>query len=109
VLTLYGIADPLAQGGGAAVSSAAAQANAQGLDPMPKPGFSGAAALDAQGHFAGIVELKSPVVSGPGVAPQATLIPASAVRAFLQAQGIAPANGHAAMEESIVRVICVRK
>jgi hypothetical protein len=108
-LTLYGIADPLAQGGGAAVSSAAAQLSGQGLDAAPKPGFSGAAALDAQGHFAGIVELKSPVVAGPGVVPQATLIPASAVRTFLQAQGIVPASGHAAMEESIVRVICVRK
>jgi hypothetical protein len=108
-VTLYGIADPLAQGGGSAVSSAAAQVSGQGLDTAPKPGFSGAAALDAQGHFAGIVELKSPVVAGPGVAPQATLIPASAVRTFLQAQGITPAGGHAAMEESIVRVICVRK
>jgi hypothetical protein len=108
-LTLYGIADPLAQGGGSAVSSAAAQVSEQGLDTAPKPGFSGAAALDAQGHFAGIVELKSPVVAGPGVAPQATLIPASAVRTFLQAQGITPAGGRAAMEESIVRVICVRK
>ena len=66
-LTLYGVADPLAQGGGAAVSSAAAQMSAQGLDTAPKPGFSGAAAVDAQGHFAGIVELKSPVVAGPGV------------------------------------------
>jgi hypothetical protein len=108
-LTLYGIADPLAQGGGAAVSSAAAQVSAQGLDPGPKPGFSGAAAVDGQGHFAGIVELKSAIVAGPGVAPQATLIPASAVRTFLQARGITPANGHTAMEESIVRVICVRK
>jgi hypothetical protein len=107
-VTLYGIADPLAQGGGAAVSSAAAQVSAQGFDPAPKPGFSGAAALDAQGHFAGIVELKSPVVAGPGVAPQATLIPASVVRTFLQAQGITPADGHAAMAQSIVRVICVR-
>jgi hypothetical protein len=43
------------------------------------------------------------------VAPQATLIPALAIRAFLQAQGIAPADGHAAMEESVVRVICVRR
>ncbi len=108
-LTLYGVADPLAQGGGAAVSSAAAQMSAHGLDTAPKPGFSGAAAVDAQGHFAGIVASKSAVVAGPGVAPQATLIPASVVRAFLQAQGIAPAGGHAATEESIVRVICVRK
>jgi hypothetical protein len=108
-LTLYGVADPLSQGGGAAVSGATAQTNTQGLDPPPKLGFSGAAAVDAQGHFAGIVELKSPIVAGPGGAPQATLIPAAAVRAFLQAQGIAAADGHAAMEESVVRVICVRK
>jgi hypothetical protein len=108
-VTLYGVADPLAQGGGAAVGSAAAQLSAQGLDPAPKPGFSGAAAVDAQGHFAGIVELKSAIVAGPGVAPQATLIPASAVRAFLQAQSVTPASSHAAMEESIVRIICVRK
>lgn len=108
-LELYGIADPLSQSGGTAVSSAAAQASAQGLDPAPKLGFSGAAAVDAQGHFAGIVELKSPVVAGPGGAPQAALIPAAVVRSFLQAQGITPADGHAAMAESIVRVICVRK
>jgi hypothetical protein len=42
------------------------------------------------------------------------LVPAVAVRAFLQAHGIAPAAGQlasnpAAMGESIVRVICVRK
>ena len=109
-LTLYGIADPLAQAGGGTPSSAVAQLTAQGLDPAPKLGFSGAAALDAQGRFAGIVELKSPVVAGAGaVAQQATLIPAAAVRAFLQTQGLAPAAGHAAMEQSIVRVICVRK
>ena len=108
-LTLYGVADPLSQGGGAAVSSTTAQVSTQGLDPAPKLGFSGAAAVDAQGHFAGIVELKSPIVAGPGGAPQATLIPAAAVRAFLQAQGMLPADGHAAIEESVVRVICVRK
>jgi len=108
-LTLSGVADPLSQSGGAAVSNATAQANAQGLDPAPKLGFSGAAAVDAQGHFAGIVELKSPIVAGPGGVPQATLIPATAVRTFLQAQGITPADSHAAMDQSVVRVICVRK
>ncbi len=109
-LTLYGIPDPLAQPGNGTVSSTAAQLNAQGLDPAPNCAFAGAAAVDAQGHFAGIVAMKAPVVAGIGpVALQATLVPADTVRGFLQAQGIAPAAGHAAMEQSVVRVICVRK
>lgn len=112
-LTLYGIADPLAQPGGATVASAAARLTAQGLDPVPKLGFAGAAAVDAQGGFAGIVALKPPVVAGIGpVTLEATLIPADAVRSFVQAHGIAPAitpaTGPATMEQSVVRVICVR-
>ncbi len=109
-LTLVGIADPLAQQGDVAVSSAGASLTAQGLVPAPKLGFSGAAAIDKQGRFAGIVELKSPIVAGAGsVAPQAALVPAAAVRGFLTAQGIAPTAGQAAIDQSIVRVICVRK
>ena len=110
-LTLAGIADPLAQaGGGAAVTTAPAHVTAQGVDPAPKLGFSGAAATDAQGRFSGVVELKSPIVAGTGaVTQQAALIPAEAVRAFLSAQGIPLAAGHAAIDQSIVRVICVRK
>ena len=109
-LTLYGIADPLAQPGDGTVSSAAAQLTAQGLDPTPKLGFNGAAALDAQGHFAGIVALNSPVVAGPGPVSRGTaLVPADAVRAFLTTQGISLAAGSAPIDQSIVRVICVRK
>jgi len=114
-LTLFGIAAPLAQPGDRTPTSAPAQSTAQGIAPAPKLGFSGAAAIDAQGRFAGIVALKAPVVAGTGaIPPQAMLVPAVAVRAFLQAHGIAPAAGQlasdpAAMGESIVRVICVRK
>ena len=109
-LTLYGIADPLAQPGDGTVSSAAAQLTPQGLSPAPKLGFAGAAALDAQGHFAGIVELNSPVVAGAGpVTLGAALVPADTVRAFLTAQGITLAAGSAPIDRSIVRVICVRK
>jgi hypothetical protein len=109
-LTLHGIADPVAQPGDGTVSSAAAQLTAQGLDPAPKLGFSGAAAFDAQGRFTGIVELKPPVVAGTGlVTLGATLVPADAVRAFLSAQGINAAAGSAPKDQSIVRVICVRK
>jgi hypothetical protein len=109
-LTLFGIADPLAQSGDGTVTSITAQLTAQGVEPAPKPGFSGAAAINAQGGFAGIVALKLPVIAALAVTPQpAALIPADTVRAFLQAQGIVPAAGRAAMDQSVVRVICVRQ
>jgi hypothetical protein len=107
-LTLVGVADPLAQGGEAAVSHAPAQLTAQGVDPAPKLGFAGAAAVDGQGRFAGMVDLTAPAVAGEGAVSQATLVPAAAVRTFLQAQGIAPATNTAAIDQSVVRVICVR-
>jgi hypothetical protein len=114
-LTLVGVADPLAQAGeGGGVTSVPARLTAQGLDPAPKPGFSGAAAVDAQGRFAGMVDLKPAAVAGSGAAAQgATVLPADAVRGFLQAHGAAPsaANGGqpAPMAQSVLRVICVRK
>lgn len=107
-LTLFGIADPLA--GNGTVTNAAAHLTAQAIDPAPKPGFSGAPAIDGQGRFAGLVTLKAPVVAGTGAAAApATLIPAAAVRDFLQAQRITPGAAGAAIEQSILRVICVRK
>ncbi len=112
-LTLVGVADPLAQAGEGAVTRAAASLTAQGVAPAPKPGFSGAAALDARGRFAGIVELKPSIVAGGGAASQAaTLVPADAVRAFLQEHHITPAAaaaGNAVIDQSLVRVICVRQ
>jgi Trypsin-like peptidase domain len=108
-LTLVGVADPLAQAGGGAVTRAAARRNAQGLDPAPKLGFSGAAAVDAQGRFAGMVDLSSTAVAGAAAVSQATLIPAETLRPFLQAQNIALAGGRNAIDQSVVRVICVRK
>jgi len=108
-LTLIGIADPLAQAGAGAVTRASAHLTVQGVDPAPKLGFSGAAAIDPQGRFAGMVDLKSPVVAGAGAVSPATLVPAETVCAFLAAQGITLAAGHAAMDQSVVRVICVRK
>jgi hypothetical protein len=101
-LTLVGIADPLAQAGEATVTQAPAHLSAQGIDPVPKLGFSGAAAVDPQGRFTGMVDLKRP--SG-----QAALVPAETIRAFLTAQGIAPAASQAPIDQSVVRVICVRK
>jgi hypothetical protein len=108
-LTLVGIADPLAQAGGGAVTRAPARRGAQGLDPAPKLGFSGAAAIDAQGRFAGMVDLSSTAVAGAGAVSQATLISPETLRAFLQAQNIAPVSSHTPIDQSVVRVICVRK
>jgi hypothetical protein len=113
-VTLVGVADPLAQGGAAEVTSTPARLTPQGVEPAPKPGFAGAAALDAHGRLVGMVDFKVPVVAAGGsVFNQApVLVPVEAIRAFLQAQRITPAAtaaGHAAAEQSILRVICVRK
>jgi hypothetical protein len=112
-LTLFGVADPLAQAGAGAATGTAAHVTAQGIEPAPKLGFAGAAALDPAGSFAGMVDFKPPVVAGAGSASQAaTLVPAEAIRAFLNAQGVAPGAAlpeAAAIEQSVVRVICVRQ
>jgi peptidoglycan hydrolase-like protein with peptidoglycan-binding domain len=115
---LTGIADPQDQGGGAAASSVKATTTQVGsgndlaLAPPPAVGLSGAAALDADGKFAGIALLKPVVVAGPpnaAPAAQATLISADAVRAFLKANAVNAADGSSEAKASVVRVICVRK
>ena len=112
-VTLAGVADPAAQGGGGAVSTARARVtDALAVEPAPALGFDGAAALDAQGRLAGIATLKVPVVAGTAPNPGATLTPAEAIRGFLSAQNVPAATGAAGIEAakaSVVRVICVRK
>lgn len=108
---LTGIADPQGQGGGNAVSNLKASLNGADLAPAPGPGFSGAAAMDADGKFAGLAQLKPALVAGPanGTPPQAALVPADAVRGFLKANGVNAAGATADAKASVVRVICVRK
>ncbi|MDO9059561.1 MAG: serine protease, partial [Bradyrhizobium sp.] len=110
---LTGIADPQNQGGGAAVSSVKASVTPAGsgseLALSPALGFSGAAAIDTDGKFAGIALLKPVVVAGPANGAAAALVPADAVRAFLAANGITAAGASADAKASVVRVICVRK
>jgi peptidoglycan hydrolase-like protein with peptidoglycan-binding domain len=115
-LTLVGIADPQAQGGSGAISTVPAKLRGDTLEPAPQPGFSGAAALDPQGRFVGMVGLKTAVTATVGAAgsqPQAALVPAPIIRVFLQAQKLAPVaagrGGLDAAKASLVRVICVRK
>jgi hypothetical protein len=115
-VTLVGIADPQAQGGAAAVSTSRAQLGAE-AEPRPvqaklAPGFSGAAALDRAGRFAGVLVQKPAVVAGPADVPQAALVARDRVINFLEANYVAPASGQPGADEakaSVVRVICVRK
>ncbi|MEA2951628.1 MAG: hypothetical protein QOF19_3663 [Alphaproteobacteria bacterium] len=119
-VTLVGIADPQAQNGGGAVSTATARlgggnAARQPVDPTPAFGFSGAAAIDKQGRLVGVVALKPQLVAGAGLAnlpPAANVTPAESVRKFLEAQGVPSATGRSGVDDakaSVVRVICVRK
>jgi peptidoglycan hydrolase-like protein with peptidoglycan-binding domain len=115
---LTGIADPQNQGGGAAASSVKASVTQVGsgndlaLAPAPALGFSGAAAFDSDGKFAGIALLKPVVVAGPSnaaPAAQAALVSADTVREFLKVNGVIAADGSSDAKASVVRVICVRK
>ena len=113
---ITGISDPQSQGGGAAASSVRASLTQVGsgsdlaLSPAPAMGFSGAAALDTDGKFAGMVQLKSVVVAGPpNAAAQAALVSADTVREFLKANGVNATGGSPDAKASVVRVICVRK
>ena len=118
-VTLVGIADPQAQGGNAAPSTARARVGegigaSRPLEPAPALGFSGAAALDAQGRLIGVALAKTAVLAGPTyVVSQAQLVPAQELKAFLGGRNVAPATAAApgveAAKASVVRVICVRK
>jgi peptidoglycan hydrolase-like protein with peptidoglycan-binding domain len=115
---ITGIADPQNQGGAAATSSVKASVTQVGsggdlaLSPAPAVGFSGAAALDGDGKFAGIALLKPVAVAGPpnaAPAAQAVLVAADTVRDFLKANGVDAAGGSPDAKAAVVRVICVRK
>jgi peptidoglycan hydrolase-like protein with peptidoglycan-binding domain len=108
---LTGIADPQNQGGGNAVSSVKATVNGANLVPAPAIGFSGAAAMDIDGKFAGLAQLKPVLVAGSANAPppQAALAPADAIRDFLKANGVSATGTSLDAKSSVVRVICVRK
>ncbi len=104
-----GITDPQGQGGGNAVSTVKASVNGADLAPAPALGFSGAAAMDSDGKFTGLAQLKPVVVAGPANAATAALVPADAIRDFLKANGVNATGSSTDAKASVVRVICVRK
>jgi hypothetical protein len=115
-LTLVGIPDPQLQAGGRRPSTATTRLDGGALQPAPPLGFAGAAALDSQGRFFGMVALKTPQVASAGTAnvslPQASVVTVSTIRKFLQAQDVTPSTGATGVEAaktSVVRVICVRR
>ncbi len=114
-VVLVGIADPQTQGGGSAISTATAQVRGATLEPAPQIGFTGAAALDRDNRFLGMAQLRPQVIANignPTLQAQATVVPAQAIRAFLESRELKPATGQAGLEAtkaSLVRVICVRK
>jgi hypothetical protein len=115
---IAGIADPQSQGGGLSVTTvkgSVTQVAGSGdlaLSPAPGLGFSGSAALDGDGQFAGIALLKPTLVAGSSNAPaamQAVLVPANSVLDFLKSNGVNAAGGSSDAKAAAVRVICVRK
>lgn len=112
-ITLIGIADPQMQNGESAVSTASGRlagviGSLVALEPVPAVGFSGAAALDAQGQLVGMIELKPQGQS----TFQAALVPTATIRAFLEKSNVTPVMGRMSVEDakaSVARVICVRK
>jgi peptidoglycan hydrolase-like protein with peptidoglycan-binding domain len=114
---ITGIADPQNQGGGrtattvkAAITSVAGGSDLA-LSPTPAIGFSGAAARDDGGKFAGLALLKPAVVAGSATTSpaQSVLVGADIVREFLRANGVNASEGSTEAAASVVRVICVRK
>ena len=117
-ITLIGVPDPQAQSGGAAISTVNAklgvEASTRPLETAPALGFAGAAALDAQGRFAGMVVMKAPVVAGPGGPPQAAIVPVDRIRNFLEAElrragrSVRASPASEETKASVTRVICRR-
>src|SRR5215470_10265756 len=101
---LTGVADPQSQGGGNAASTVKASVNGADLVPAPAVGFSGAAAMDSDGKFAGLAQLKPVLVAGPANAPsQAALVSADAVRDFVMANSVGSAGKSVDAKAAVVR------
>src|SRR6476646_3411792 len=113
-VTLIGIPDPKEQNGAKTlteIKARLAENNAIELrQPVPMAGFSGAAALDAQGQFLGMMEMRNFVLaSTEPAAPPVRLITAETIRDFLAAHYVAPATEGSDARSAVVRIICVRK
>ncbi len=113
-LTLIGIPDPKEQQGREKITEVKARLAGSAIElrqPVPIAGFSGAAALDAQGHVLGMMQTRNAVVASTAPsAPPVWLVRATTIRDFLNAHHVTAAKTPAAeARDAVVRVICVRK
>lgn len=114
-LTLVGIPDPREQDGSRKLTEIKARLADGGAielhQPVPMAGFSGAAALDGEGRFLGMMQMRNAVLaSAEPAAPPVRLVSADAIRGFLAAHQIAGADTQTGdAKASVVRMICVRK
>jgi hypothetical protein len=113
-VTLIGIPDPKEQNGTkklTEIRARLAEGNAIELrQPVPMAGFSGAAALDPQGQFLGMMEMRNFVLaSTEPAAPPVRLVTAATIRGFLAAHGVTPAPQGGGAKAAVVRIICVRR
>jgi hypothetical protein len=118
-VTLIGVPDPQSQNGRGAAATAEAQIGSTdkiaSLEPAPKPGFAGAAAVDAQGRLIGLAIVQAPQTAGPAATGPARpqFVSLETIRGFLQRNGISLAGARAAStsdaKAAVTRVICARK
>jgi hypothetical protein len=114
-LTLVGIPDPKEQDGRRKLTEVKARlAGGSAIEPrqpVPMAGFSGAAALDAQGRFLGMMEMGNAVLASvEAAAPPVRLVGAATIVGFLDSHHVQAAQAQTAdAKASVVQIICVRK
>lgn len=113
-ISLVGIPDPKEQGDRKLTEIKARLVGGTAIElrqPAPMAGFSGAAALDTQGRFLGMMEMRNAVLASiEPAAPPVRLVAAQTIRDFLAAHSVAAGAAPASdAKASIVRMICVRK
>ncbi|MGH6683232.1 MAG: trypsin-like peptidase domain-containing protein [Pseudolabrys sp.] len=114
-LTLVGIPDPKEQDGSRKLTEVKARlTDDQAIElrqPAPMAGFSGAAALDAQGKFLGMMEMDHAVLASiEASAPPVRLVAAKTIGDFLAAHHVQTTQTQTGdAKAAVVRIICVRK
>jgi len=112
-VSLIGIPDPKEQGDRKLTEIKARLSGGTAIElrqPVPMAGFSGAAALDGQGRFLGMMEMRNAVLASiEPSAPPVRLVTAEEIRGFLTAQHVAISKASGDAKASVVRMICVRK
>ncbi len=113
-VTLTGIPDPKEQNDRKLTEIKARLVGGTAIElrqPVPMAGFSGAAALDGQGRFLGMMEMRNAVLASiEPSAPPVRLVTAQTIREFLDAHHVAASDAPSAdAKASVVRMICVRK